>query len=92
MLVIFIIAVAACEAAIALALVITLFQRRGQLDIAQWQTLREANQPPFQDEPLPQESEEQTESLAAAYPGRHCARCAAGENRLSAQSVNKYEG
>ena len=47
MLVIFIIAVAACEAAIVLALVVTLFQRSGQLDIADWQTLREANQPPL---------------------------------------------
>ena len=37
MLVIFIIAVAACEAAIALALILTLFQRSGKLDIAAWQ-------------------------------------------------------
>ena len=37
MLVMFIIAVAACEAAIALALVLMLFQRRGKLDIADWQ-------------------------------------------------------
>jgi NADH-quinone oxidoreductase subunit K len=53
MLVIFIIAVAACEAAIALALVLTLFERSGKLDIAAWQQLREANQPPFVEEPLP---------------------------------------
>ena len=53
MLVMFIIAVAACEAAIALALVLTLFHRSGKLDIAAWQELREANQPPFRDEPLP---------------------------------------
>jgi NADH-quinone oxidoreductase subunit K len=52
MLVIFIIAVAAGEAAIALALVVTLFQRSGKLDIATWQELREANQPPFRDEEL----------------------------------------
>ena len=45
MLVMFIIAVAACEAAIALALVLMLFQRSGKLDIAVWQELREANQP-----------------------------------------------
>ena len=45
MLVIFIIAVAACEAAIALALMLTLFQRNGKLDIAAWQQLREADQP-----------------------------------------------
>jgi NADH-quinone oxidoreductase subunit K len=54
-LVIFIIAVAACEAAIALALVVTLFERSGKLDIATWQELREANQPAFIEEPLPPE-------------------------------------
>src|SRR5437868_12367449 len=37
MLVIFILTVAACEAGIALALVITLYQRSGSLDIAFWQ-------------------------------------------------------
>ncbi len=50
MLVIFIITVAACEAAIALALVLMLFHRAGKLDIAVWQQLREANQPPFVDQ------------------------------------------
>jgi len=51
MLVIFIIAVAACEAAIALALVLVLFGRTGKLDIAGWGELREANQPVFKDRP-----------------------------------------
>ena len=55
MLVIFIIAVAACEAAIALALVLMLFERKGNLDIAAWQELRESNQPPFEEEPRPPE-------------------------------------
>jgi NADH-quinone oxidoreductase subunit K len=68
MLVIFIIAVAACEAAIVLALVITLFQRCGQLDVADWQTLREANQPPFEDEQFTQEPEEQPESWPRLAP------------------------
>ncbi len=54
-LVIFIIAVAACEAAIALALVLTLFERNGNLDIAAWHDLREANQPAFEEPPLPPE-------------------------------------
>ena len=58
MLVIFIIAVAACEAAIALALVLMLFRRKGNLDIAVWQELRESNQPPFEEEPLPPESDQ----------------------------------
>ena len=68
MLVIFIIAVAACEPAIVLAVVITLFQRRGQLDVADWQTLREANQPPFEDKQLPQEPEVQPESWPQLAP------------------------
>jgi NADH-quinone oxidoreductase subunit K len=58
MLVIFIIAVAACEAAIALALVLMLFERKGHLDIAMWDELRESNQPPFEEEPLPPLPEE----------------------------------
>jgi NADH-quinone oxidoreductase subunit K len=45
MLVIFILTVAACEAAIALAVVLTLFHQSGSLDIAVWQRLREDNQP-----------------------------------------------
>ncbi len=53
MLVVFIIAVAACEAAVALALILTLFQRNGKLDIAAWQQLREADQPPWVEEELP---------------------------------------
>ena len=69
MLVIFIIAVAACEAAIALALVLMLFERKGHLDIAMWQELRESNQPPFEEEPLPPESGEEPAALAALDPG-----------------------
>jgi NADH-quinone oxidoreductase subunit K len=49
MLVIFILTVAACEAAIALAVVLTLFHKSGSLDIAVWQQLREENQPPHVD-------------------------------------------
>ena len=55
MLVIFIIAVAACEAAIAMAMVLMLFDRSGKLDIATWQELREANQPPLEEDELPPE-------------------------------------
>ena len=54
-LVVFIIAVAACEAAVALALVVTLFQRRGNLDVAAWQALRESNQPAMAEGTLPPE-------------------------------------
>jgi len=52
MLVIFILTVAACEAAIALAIVLTLFHRSGKLDIAVWQQLREEDQPPYVDHDL----------------------------------------
>ncbi len=57
-LVLMIIAVAAAEAAIALALVLMLFQRVGSLDVALWQRLREASQPPLVDHELPPESPE----------------------------------
>ncbi len=59
MLVLFIIAVAACEAAIALALVLMLFRRRGSLDIILWQDLREADLPPAVDRELPEELPQQ---------------------------------
>ncbi len=52
-LVLFMIAVAACEAAIALATVLMLFERSGTLDMAAWHNLREANQPAFEEQPLP---------------------------------------
>ncbi|MEN6450496.1 MAG: NADH-quinone oxidoreductase subunit NuoK [Thermoguttaceae bacterium] len=54
-LVLLIIAVAACEAAIALALVVALFHRRGNLDIVAWQALRESNLEAYHDRPLPAE-------------------------------------
>ena len=53
-LVIFILTVAACEAALALALVLMLFQRRDNLDIAAWDDLREANLPAYVDHELPE--------------------------------------
>jgi NADH-quinone oxidoreductase subunit K len=51
---IFILTVAACEAAIALALVTMVYHRSHSLDIAYWHQLREANQPGFVDEELPE--------------------------------------
>jgi NADH-quinone oxidoreductase subunit K len=67
-LVIFIIAVSACEAAIALALITMLFQHRGRLDIAEWQELREADQPPFVEGPAAEapEAEESWPTLPPA--------------------------
>lgn len=58
-LVIFILTVAACEAAIALALFLMLFQRRGNLDIAAWDELRESNLAAYADEELPAIDEHQ---------------------------------
>jgi NADH-quinone oxidoreductase subunit K len=55
MLVIFIITVAACEAAIALALILMLARRTGTLDAAAWQDLREEGQPAFVDRRVPEE-------------------------------------
>ena len=68
MLVVFIIAVAACEAAIALALVLVLFERYGKLDIINWQLLRESNQPEFHEGPLPPQLEEPAEPLPRLPP------------------------
>ena len=59
MLVIFILTVAACEAAIALALVLMLFQRSGKLDIAGWHTLREASVPSYVDHEVPEPIDEE---------------------------------
>ena len=58
MLVVFIITVAACEAAIALALVLMLFRTSGSLDLALWSKLREDNLPAFVDLEVPAEQRE----------------------------------
>src|SRR5437899_7159789 len=53
--VLFILTVAACEAAIALALILSLYKRRHSLDVTLWQELREEGQEPANDldDPLP---------------------------------------
>lgn len=53
MLVIFVLTVAACEAAIALVFVLQAFARTGRLDAAAWQSLRESNLPRHVDHELP---------------------------------------
>ena len=58
MLVIFIIAIAACEAGIAMALVLMLYRQSGTLDAAFWQDLREETLPAFVDREVPEEREE----------------------------------
>jgi len=52
--VLFILTVAACEAALALALILMLYRSRRSLDVSIWQELREPGQDPTLDEePLP---------------------------------------
>jgi len=52
--VLFVLTVAACEAAIALALILMLYRSRRTLDVSIWQELREPGQEPTLDEePLP---------------------------------------
>jgi NADH-quinone oxidoreductase subunit K len=52
--VLFVLTVAACEAAIALALILMLYRTRRSLDVSIWQELREPGQEPTLDEePLP---------------------------------------
>ncbi len=54
-LVVFIITVAACEAGIALALVLMLAKRAGNLDIAHWQNCREDGVHPYVDQEVPED-------------------------------------
>ena len=54
--ILFILTVAACEAAVALALILTAFRSRRSLDVSLWQDLRESNlYATLDDEPLPVE-------------------------------------
>ena len=53
--VLFILTVAACEAAIALALILMLYKRKGSLDVSLWQELREEGWEAADDEESPPE-------------------------------------
>src|SRR6476620_7647319 len=55
LLTIFIIAVAACEAGIAMALILMLAKRSGKLDSTFWQDLRESGQAAYVDREVPEE-------------------------------------
>jgi NADH-quinone oxidoreductase subunit K len=68
--VLFILTVAACEAAVALALILMLYKQRNTLDVSAWQDLREADLEPTEDEePLPPaEKEEPLPLLTPAGP------------------------
>lgn len=65
----FVITVAACEAAIALALILMLYRAKRSLDVSLWQELREPRQEQIVDEePLPPE-EQETPSPALTLSG-----------------------
>ena len=53
-LVVFIITVAACEAGVALALILTVCRGSGSLDLAAWQEIREEGQPRYVDRQVPE--------------------------------------
>lgn len=55
MLVLFMIAVAACEAAVAMALVLAAARYTGSLDMVAWQELREEGVAPYIDREIPEE-------------------------------------
>ena len=55
MFVLFIIAVAASEAGIALALILVLCRNSGNLDLVTWQTVREEGCSPYVDREIPEE-------------------------------------
>jgi len=63
---IMILTVAACEASIALALIVILYNRRSSLDVTLWQDLREANVPPT---PATDVAEEEHAEPLEAVPG-----------------------
>jgi NADH-quinone oxidoreductase subunit K len=68
-LVLFILTVAACEAALALALILALYRSRRSLDVSLWQDLREPEQEPVVDEePEPPPPEEPLPRLTPAGP------------------------
>lgn len=62
------IAVAACEAAVALAMVLMLYQRKGSLDMFLWQDLREESVPPHIDRELPEVLPDETPAWPRLTP------------------------
>ena len=70
--VLFMLTVAACEAAIALALILLLYRSRKTLDVSVWQDLREADLEPVEDEedvlPVPEPMQPPMPRLPVAGP------------------------
>ena len=71
MLVIFIITVAACEAGIAMALILMLARRSGSLDSTVWQDLREEGLPAYVDQHVPETRAEDHVWPTLTPAGRH---------------------
>ena len=67
-LVVFVITIAACEAGVALVLVLMLCQQVGNLDIVNWQTTREAGIQPFVDQQVPEEIKDGPEQWPSLSP------------------------
>lgn len=65
----FMLTVAACEAAVALAMIVMLFKSRKTLDVSVWQDLREPDQEPtVDDDALPQATPTPQPQLTVAGP------------------------
>jgi NADH-quinone oxidoreductase subunit K len=73
--VLFLLTVAACEAAIALAVILMLYKKRHTLDVSVWQDLREPDQEATEDEeplpPTPQQTEWPHLTPAGVEPEHH---------------------
>ncbi len=67
-LVVFVITIAACEAAIALALILMLYHHSGTLDVVYWQDLREEGQAAYVDRKIPEEPEEEEQVWPTLTP------------------------
>uniref|UniRef100_A0A7C2PHQ2 NADH-quinone oxidoreductase subunit K n=1 Tax=Schlesneria paludicola TaxID=360056 RepID=A0A7C2PHQ2_9PLAN len=65
---IFVLTIAACEAGLALALILTLYQRRKSLDVQLWGNLGEADLPRLVDEPAPPSEPPPTTELPHLTP------------------------
>ncbi len=89
-LVIFILTVAACEAAIALAVVLTLFHKSGKLDITVWQQLREDNQAAYADRDQSELPSKPAAAMAQAHPGGHRARSRPGRSHAPITPITPH--
>ncbi len=72
-----ILTVAACEASIALALILILFNRKSSLDVSLWQEIREPGQPPVV------ERAERGRTRAGVHRARDLPTPADGRNRAT---------